>query len=187
MDKKTFRRSQFDLLKAISPLEYEQKVFSIEQTLFQSEEWKSSEVIAATVSKHPEINTWNIIKRAWEEGKKVCVPKCKPSTKELDFYELNTFTNLEKVFYDLYEPIPSLTKSVHKENIHTVIVPGLAYTEKGYRLGFGGGYYDRFLSGYEGCTLSLAFREQLVEKLPVESFDMPVDKIITENGSIQCG
>jgi 5-formyltetrahydrofolate cyclo-ligase len=187
MDKKSLRKRQIDVLKGISALEYEQKCFQIEQRLYHSEEWKNSEVIAVTVSKHPEVNTWNMIKRAWEEGKKICVPKCKSPTRELDFRELNSFTTLEKVYYDLYEPIPSRTNSVHREQIHTVLVPGLAYTRKGYRLGFGGGYYDRFLTGYNGWTLSLAFDEQIVEELPVEYFDIPVAKIITESDSIQCG
>ncbi|MEG9297290.1 5-formyltetrahydrofolate cyclo-ligase [Mangrovibacillus sp. Mu-81] len=187
MSKKALRRSQLEVLRGISALEYEQKCFQIEQRLYQTDEWKNSEVIAVTVSKHPEINTWNLIKRAWEEGKKICVPKCTPSTRALDFRELNSFTSLEKVYYDLYEPIPSSTSSVHIEQIHTVIVPGLAYTRNGYRLGFGGGYYDRFLTGYSGWTLSLAFNEQLVEELPVESFDIPVARIITESDSIQCG
>ncbi|WP_175991040.1 5-formyltetrahydrofolate cyclo-ligase [Bacillus sp. Marseille-Q1617] len=187
MDKKAMRKNQLAALMAISPLDYEQKCYVIEQRLFQTEGWKNSEVIAVTVSKQPEVNTWNIIKRGWEEGKKICVPKCKPSTKELTFYELISFTALEKVYYDLYEPVPSLTNQVHKEIIQEVIVPGLAYTKKGYRLGFGGGYYDRFLSGYNGRTLSLAFDEQMVDSLPVESFDVPVDEIITESATIQCG
>ncbi|MGR3765023.1 5-formyltetrahydrofolate cyclo-ligase [Rossellomorea sp. NS-SX7] len=187
MDKKAMRRDQLAALMAISQLEYEQKCHGIEQRLFQSHGWKNSDVIAVTISKPPEVNTWNIIKRGWEEGKKVCVPKCKPSTRELTFYELSSFTALEKVYYDLFEPIPSLTNTVHNETIQTVIVPGLAFTEKGYRLGFGGGYYDRFLSGYKGRTMSLAFSEQLVKSLPVESFDQPVDEIITESALIQCG
>jgi 5-formyltetrahydrofolate cyclo-ligase len=187
MDKKALRRTQLEVLKGISALEYEQKCFQIEQRLYQTDIWMNSEVIAVTVSKHPEVNTWNIIKRAWEEGKKICVPKCKSSTREMDFRELYSFTALEKVYYDLYEPIPSSTNSVSAEHIHAVLVPGLAFTRKGYRLGFGGGYYDRFLTGYNGWTLSLAFEEQLLEDLPVESFDIPVANIITESDSIQCG
>ncbi|XXM73743.1 5-formyltetrahydrofolate cyclo-ligase [Lysinibacillus sphaericus] len=186
MDKKELRRSQLELLKAISPLEYEQKCFEIEQRLFRSDFWKNSGVVAVTISKIPEVNTWNIIKRGWEEAKTICVPKCKPKTKELIFHEIHSFQELESVFYGLFEPIPSITKPVHKDSIQSVIVPGLAYTEKGYRLGFGGGYYDRFLSRFTGHTLSLAFSEQLVKKLPVESFDIPVAEIITENGWIHC-
>lgn len=186
MDKKEMRISQLEVLKAISPLEYEQKCYSIEQRLFRSEFWKNSEVIAVTVSKPPEVNTWNIIKRGWEEGKTICVPKCKPAGKELIFHKLTSFQELEKVFYELYEPIPSITASIHRDSIQSVIVPGIAYTQKGYRLGFGGGYYDRFLSGYKGKTLSLAFSNQLVKSLPVEPFDIPVAEILTESERIQC-
>jgi 5-formyltetrahydrofolate cyclo-ligase len=186
MNKKEMRISQLELLKGISPLEYEQKCFGVEQCLFRSGFWQNSKVVAVTVSRLPEVNTWNIIKRGWEEGKTICVPKCKPRTKELIFHQINSFQELETVFYGLFEPIPSITNPIHRDSIQSVIVPGLAFTEKGYRLGFGGGYYDRFLSGFKGHTLSLAFSEQLVRDLPVESFDIPVAEIITENGRIEC-
>ncbi|MCA1054829.1 5-formyltetrahydrofolate cyclo-ligase [Rossellomorea aquimaris] len=186
MDKKTLRAKQLETLKEIPTLEYEQKCHKIEQRLFRSEEWSDSQVIAVTVSKAPEVNTWNVIKRGWEQGKTICVPKCTPQTRQLSFYALDSFTSLEKVYYGLYEPKPTICESIHKEQIDAVIVPGLAYTSSGYRLGFGGGYYDRFLSGYEGYTLSLAFTEQIVETLPVEPFDIPVAKLISEDGWLHC-
>lgn len=187
MGKKELRNLQLQTLKSIDHIAFQQKCFRIEQLLFQSPEWKNSTTIAVTISKLPEINTWNIIKRGWEEGKTVVVPKCFPENRELVFYELLDFHQLEPSYFDLYEPAPDKSTVVHNDAIELMIVPGLAYTEKGYRLGFGGGYYDRLLSSYPGLTMSLAFVEQMVDTLPIESFDIPVGTILTEKGRIDCG
>lgn len=186
MNKRELRNLQLKKLENITPLDYQQKCFHIEQNLFQLKEWRKSKVVAVTVSKHPEINTWNIIKRGWEEGKKMVVPKCIPEKKELLFYELTDFNQLENVYYGLYEPNPQYTAMVHNNLIDLMIVPGLAYTDKGYRLGFGGGYYDRLLVKFKGETLSLSFSEQIVNELPIESFDIPVQKLLTESEAINC-
>ncbi|MFI8685401.1 5-formyltetrahydrofolate cyclo-ligase [Rossellomorea sp. NPDC077527] len=186
MSKKEQRKSQLQTLKSIDPISYQQKCFQIEQRLFHSSEWKNSQVVAVTVSKPPELDTWNIIKRGWEEGKTVVVPKCLPQKRQLIFYKLSDFHQLEQSYFHLYEPDPDESTSVHNESIQLMIVPGLSYTIKGYRLGFGGGYYDRLLAGFSGTVMSLAFEEQMVDALPVEPFDMKVSTILTEKRRIHC-
>jgi len=66
-----------------------------------------------------------------------------------------------------------------------LIVPGLVFNEKGYRIGFGGGFYDRFLADYHGKTVSLAFDFQVMKEIPTESFDLPVQIIITNERVIR--
>ncbi|BCB04817.1 5-formyltetrahydrofolate cyclo-ligase [Bacillus sp. KH172YL63] len=187
MSKKELRKAQLQKLNTLNKVIYQQKCFEIEQRLFHSEEWKASDTIGVTVSKSPEINTWNIIKRGWEEGKRIAVPKCIPLNRQLVFYELKDFRELERSYFDLYEPSPDHTSPVQLDSIQLMIVPGLSFTRRGYRLGFGGGYYDRLLSDYRGLTLSLAFEEQMVESLPVEAFDMPVKTILTEKERMDDG
>ncbi|NMH69696.1 5-formyltetrahydrofolate cyclo-ligase [Bacillus sp. RO3] len=187
MSKKELRKLQLQSLKVMDHTEVQQKCFRIEQSLFESPEWKNSNTVAVTISKPPEVDTWNIIKRGWEEGKTMVVPKCFPKNHELVFYELHDFVQLEQSYFNLYEPDPDKSTAVNNKTIELIIVPGLAYTETGYRLGFGGGYYDRLLSAYSGITISLAFEEQMVGTLPIESFDMPVGTIITDKGRIDCG
>ncbi|KAA0560709.1 5-formyltetrahydrofolate cyclo-ligase [Rossellomorea aquimaris] len=186
MSKKELRNLQLQSLKLIDYTAFQQKCFRIEQLLFESPEWMQSNTVAVTISKSPEVNTWNIIKRGWEEGKTVVVPKCLPKNHELVFFELQDFQQLEQSYFDLYEPDPDKSTVVHINAIELMIVPGLAFTEKGYRLGFGGGYYDRLLSTFSGLTMSLAFVEQMVDTLPIESFDIPVGTILTEKGRIDC-
>jgi 5-formyltetrahydrofolate cyclo-ligase len=86
----------------------------------------------------------------------------------------------------LFEPITDETLSVKKNEIDLQIVPGLVFSDEGYRIGFGGGYYDRYMSDYNGATLSLAFVTQTSHKIPVEGHDIPVSKIITEVNEITC-
>lgn len=66
------------------------------------------------------------------------------------------------------------------------IVPGVVFSDEGYRIGFGGGYYDRYMSDYNGDTLSLAFAEQTGHVVPSEHHDIPVSKIVTEEKVINC-
>jgi 5-formyltetrahydrofolate cyclo-ligase len=186
VDKQTLRSKQKALLSSLERNIYEHKSYIVANKLFNTEEWKNSRTIAITVSNSPEVDTWNIIKRGWEEGKRVAVPKCVPQENRLDFYYIESFDELEKVYFGLFEPDPSKTMLSKKEEIALVIVPGLAFMRNGYRLGFGGGYYDRFLENFEGSTVALAFREQIVEEVPIESYDLPVEKIISEGEIIHC-
>ncbi|WP_433743147.1 5-formyltetrahydrofolate cyclo-ligase [Falsibacillus pallidus] len=185
MDKKEIRKEIKKKLDALSFLEHAQKSYLTASTLFSTPEWKNAQTIGITVSNSPELDTWSIIKRAWDEGKRTAVPKCLPENKGMVFKQLTTFTELERVFFGLYEPKES-TSPILKVDIDLMIVPGLAYQKNGYRIGFGGGYFDRYLSDYEGAALSLAFKEQIVDSLPFESFDIPVHKIIVEREVIDC-
>lgn len=166
-------------LKKLTKPQYEHYSYEIAKQLFVDALWQEANTIGITVSNHPEVDTYQIIRKAWEQGKRVVVPKCHPKEKQMSFHELKQFTQLESVFYGLLEPIEALTPKVDAADIDLLIVPGLAYSSKGYRLGFGGGYYDRFLSTYKGRTVSLAFPIQLKEDIPIQDHDLPVNKIIT--------
>lgn len=167
--------------------QYEDQSYNAAQQLFQNDEWIEASTVAITVSKAPEVDTFQIIRKGWEQGKRIVVPKCEPESRKLDFRELKRFSELESVYYGLFEPIVSETNSVSPDGIDLVVVPGLAFSKNGYRLGFGGGYYDRFLENYQGKTVSLAFKDQIVSEIPVESHDIPVGKIITSEGVIVIG
>jgi 5-formyltetrahydrofolate cyclo-ligase len=185
--KKNLRKSIKAKLSELSLPQYEDQSYKIAQQLFLTEDWIEAATVAVTVSKVPEVDTFQIIRKGWEQGKRMVVPKCEPNTRKLDFRELKHFSELESVFYGLFEPIVSETISVNPDDIDLVVVPGLAFSKNGYRLGFGGGYYDRFLANYQGKRISLAFKDQIVSEIPVESHDIPVEKIITSGGVIIIG
>jgi 5-formyltetrahydrofolate cyclo-ligase len=184
-NKISIRKQMQETLSKLTKPQYEDYSYKIACKLYEDEAWKSAKVIGLTVSKQPEVDTFQIIRKAWESGKQVVVPKCEPQVKRLSFRTLSEFSQLESVFYGLLEPIEERTMEVDASKIDLMIVPGLAYTREGYRLGFGGGYYDRYLQNYHGKTISLAFNEQLVPNFLVEEHDIPVSEIITNLGVIK--
>lgn len=182
-EKQELRKEIREKLKQIPKPLYEHYSYTIAQELYKDPVWQSASVIGITISIPPEVDTYQIIRTAWAEGKKVAVPKCMAVEKLLDFRILQRFNQLESVYFGLLEPIPAETEPIETEDIDLLIVPGIAFTKNGYRMGVGGGFYDRFLQHYHGRTLSLAFTEQLVAEVPIEAHDIPVEKIITNEGS----
>lgn len=184
--KKKIRKDMKRVLEGINEPNYRNLSQNIAQQLFGIEEWKAAKLIGVTVSNPPEVDTREIIKKAWEQGKEVAVPKCFPADKSMQFRKISFFDQLERVYFGLWEPIMNETAIAGQEDIDLLIVPGLAYTKNGYRLGFGGGYYDRFLPYYKGPMLSLAFNEQVLPELPLEVHDIPVLKLVTPERVYVC-
>ncbi|WP_312471735.1 5-formyltetrahydrofolate cyclo-ligase [Neobacillus sp.] len=185
IDKNSLRKQMKETLSTLSKPLYEDYSYKIATKLFEDKDWIQAQVVGITVSKVPEVDTFQIIRKAWELGKQVAIPKCYPKERKLSFRTLSEFSQLESVYYGLLEPIAELTTEVPSEKMNLLIVPGAAFTREGYRLGFGGGYYDRYLPSYSGQTLSLAFNEQLIPGIPVEEHDISVSKIITNLEVIQ--
>ncbi|MRX72633.1 5-formyltetrahydrofolate cyclo-ligase [Bacillus lacus] len=151
-----------------------------------SPSWERAETIAFTISRGKEVDTFSMIEQAWKEGKTVAVPKCEPKTKEMIFRALTSFDELETVYFGLQEPIPARTALLSKEELDLIFVPGICFDHKGFRIGYGGGYYDRYLKGYKGETAAMAFSMQLLPEVPFEKHDIPVQYIFSEDGVITC-
>jgi 5-formyltetrahydrofolate cyclo-ligase len=187
MNEKIELRKQIrNKLSTLSKEDYERKSEWIARNLFETEIWSKSTIIGITISLFPEVDTYGIIEKAWEDGKQVAVVKCVPDTKGLDFYLIHDFTQVEKGFYGLIEPDPQKTEKVLKEDLQLLIVPGLGFTKNGFRLGVGGGYYDRYLPDFKGRKISLAFEEQIVDYIPIEEHDYRVEVVVTEKEVIDC-
>lgn len=187
LDKVELRNTAIQQLKCISKSDRESIVKKLTSNLIHTDVWNQATIIGITISNGFEWNTKPLIEAAWSEGKTICVPKCHPKDRQMDFYQINTYEQLEVVYYNLLEPIPEETKKIGKQMIDLLIVPGLLFDRSGYRIGFGGGYYDRFLTDFPNNTLSLATTSQLVDQLPAESYDVPVTTIITESGRLGQG
>ncbi|KQL53540.1 5-formyltetrahydrofolate cyclo-ligase [Heyndrickxia shackletonii] len=180
MEKKEIRQKIVSDLKKLDKSTYEQHSFEIAKKLYQLPVWKKANTVALTISRPPEVDTWQIIRSGWLEGKRMVVPKCHPETKQMVFRQITSFTQLESVYFGLYEPKEDETDEVRQQELDLIIVPGVAFNFYGYRIGFGGGYYDRYLQHFNGETMSLAFSLQLCQVLPVEKHDIPVKAIMTE-------
>lgn len=186
MDKKQWRNRIKSALNKLSADEHHIFSSAIKNRLFNAPFLKESHTVAITISKPPEVETHEIIEELWKRKKRVAVPKCNPKSRTMDFYEITSFSQLENVYMDLKEPIPDKTVFVPPEKIDLMIVPGIVFDRKGYRIGYGGGYYDRYLENFGGCTVALAFHLQIVDELPKELHDIPVDFVITDKALINC-
>jgi 5-formyltetrahydrofolate cyclo-ligase len=157
-----------------------EKSLVLAQQLYKQAEWKKAKTIAITISMGHEPDTHSIIKHAWQMGKKVAVPKCTPKTRDMEFRYITSFKQLETIYMELQEPIPAETVLATPDEIELMLIPGVAFTREGARIGYGGGYYDRYLSKYKGRTVALAFAEQIISSIPMDMHDQYVQKVITE-------
>ena len=173
-------------LKRMDEETYFQRSRLILQRLLQEPSIIKGKTIAVTMSRFPEVETREMIKALWGLKKIVAVPKCEPKTHEMDFYTITSFDQLEMVYLNIEEPKTSGTTYISKQEIDVIIVPGVVFNEVGYRVGFGGGYYDRYLSAFSGEKMSIAFDEQIVDAVPTEAHDIPVNIILTDKRRIHC-
>ena len=115
---------------------------------------------------------------SWDAGKKTCIPVYNNSLRSYEMAEITSQTEFITGHYGILEPVsPSL---VPISDIDLMTVPGIAFDAKGNRLGRGGGFYDRMLSGFRGVSAAVAFDFQIYDLVPTESHDFPVDTIISE-------
>ena len=182
---KTQQRQQIrQSIMNMSLKDYEEKSQTICNTLLQEPSIKEGKTIALTISVFPEVDTRGIISELWAMGKRVVVPKCDHNTKQMLFFNLTTFDELVPAPMGLFEPNPLITSSIKYKQIDVCIVPGIVFDQQGYRIGYGGGYYDRFLPHFNGKKISIAFNEQLVNEVPYELHDIPIDLLITNQRRI---
>lgn len=146
--------------------------------LVETSQWQQANVIATTYPMNHEFDTKKLMKKAFEEGKTIVIPKTK-ALGEMDFYMYDDSVELELTKFGVYEPVGS--ELYEKENIDLMMVPGVGFTKEGKRIGYGGGFYDRYLTGFNGDTISLVFKEQLLDELETEPHDKMVDTLICAN------
>ena len=149
------------------------------------EVFRQAETIHIFISKADEPDTAIIIESAWESGKKVAVPCVLPGTFELFHSQLKSFENLCSGALGVLEPSPEVRIAMTPESFDLVIIPGVAFDRHGGRLGYGKGYYDRFLEQTCAFRLAIAFDFQVIEKVPTEKHDVLMNGILTEAGIIE--
>ena len=161
------------------------KSLQIEKNLLDLEEFDKAKTVMFYISKGSEVHTRMMIKEAIRREKKVVVPITKLDKKELVVSELLDLDELKLGAFDV--PEPKNTKLVSADKIDLIIVPGIAFDKMGNRLGYGLGFYDRFLCSLkEGATIvALAYDFQVLDEIPNDHHDVPADTIITESQIIR--
>ena len=142
--------------------------------------YQEAKVIATYLSFPHEFQTQELIEQALKDGKKVMIPKTYPKGR-MDFVVYDP-QQLVKTSFGLLEPQGDL-EVVDASQIDLIHVPGLAFTTEGYRIGYGGGYYDRYLEHFSGHTLSTIYPCQIKDFIP-ENHDIPVQEVLIDEGNL---
>ena len=154
---------------------------SIKNRFIESKYFKESNIIFIYVNMDSEINTIEIIKEALIRGKRIAVPKVLPVEKEMVALEIKSLLDLnESGSYGILEP--GMDKNDVSEEVDLVVLPGLAFEENGYRIGYGGGFYDKFLNKHQDINkVALCYNFQIISNMPKDDYDQRVDVIMTES------
>lgn len=147
-------------------------------------EFMCAETIMVYVSFRSEVDTLPLIKTLLKQKKRVCVPLCNSSDCSMTAREITEFSDLYSGSYGILEP-KETTPVVSKNDIDFIIVPGCVFSLDGHRIGYGKGYYDRFLGGTDAYTCGLCYDFCLLKTLPAEETDVALDMIITQNSIIK--
>jgi len=175
MDKKSLRKKIREQKRAMTPEQIQQISEKLGELFRASEQYRNAKTIYGYLPYNQEVRTVPMLQRALDEGKKVAVPKVYGD--EMRFIYLNDLNRVEKSDYGIPEPIED--GPVADDETALVLMPGLAFDKEGHRIGYGGGYYDKFLAAEPTHpTLALCYEFQMVEQLPTEEFDIPVDCVI---------
>ena len=189
MKKEDIRHKILQLRKSLSQREAIAKSLKVQEHLFKLPEFVNAKTILFYVSTKNEVMTETMIKQALKNNKRIVVPISNVKEKTLTFSELKYFDKeLEPGCFNILEPKKECIRKISPEEVDLIIVPGVAFDEEGDRIGYGMGFYDRFLRELKRKipTIGLAYEFQIVDDIPVCDKDVTVDKIITENRIIEC-
>jgi 5-formyltetrahydrofolate cyclo-ligase len=186
--------------KIMTKKQYRQKMLALRSGLYQSEvSLKSRKVMEgflglegleerkdylAYLPVRNEVDTRPLLSRLIDMDKNVYVPKCdKACEGKMDFFRLTLFSDLKPGYHGIDEPCPDSAALFVNNGRAVCILPGLAFDRSGYRLGYGRGFFDRYLKSLPGpgpVLVGFAYDFQIVDSLPRDDWDVPVDMVITD-------
>ncbi len=178
MDKKALRREIAEKKRSLSPREIEDRSTVLARKLYATVQYQQARSLYAYLSFNQEVRTKPVIEQAWADGKRVAVPKVTGDT--ISFIWIDSFDRLAPHgAFGIMEPVGD--GPVADDEAALVLMPGLAFDSDGHRVGYGGGYYDRFLEQEPRHPLvALCYDFQLYEHLETDTHDVPVDVVITD-------
>lgn len=182
-EKKVLREKFAAVRDSVSAESREVQQSEIFNAVVESAEYKKADCVFLYVSFGSEVSTRSLLDRALDDGKSVAVPLCDVKRHTMTVVLIDSMKCLKEGAYGIPEPdrgavLRGELKTAEPEEIDLAVVPALAFDVEGNRLGYGGGYYDRFLESYQGVSLGLAFGECVCERLEVEAFDRPVSRVV---------
>lgn len=180
-EKKKSLRARFKKLRESCPKDVKQRLDGeLTERFLSLEEYKNCKTLFAFLSMPIECDTHRIIEQAFADGKIVAVPKCINKGGDMAFYYIQSFDDLVSGMYGILEPDENKCEKVTDFSEGLCIVPGLCFDLQRYRIGFGKGYYDRFLNDFKGVTVGICFTKYMVSELPRGAHDRNTDILVTE-------
>lgn len=178
--KAPLRRRLRNVLSRLTRAQIRRKSGKILSLLLRSSDFKKAKNIFVYMSLKNEVQTKGVIAKALKLGKRVFAPRINPRTKEIAIYEIRRpAADLRAGTFGILEPRARKNRKGNPSELDLILVPGLGFDHRGRRLGRGEGYFDRFLRKTgKAQKIGLAFREQIVKKIPSERHDVRVDKVL---------
>ncbi len=175
--KKEMRKAYLARLQQLDQNTRLREQHRLAQKLYDLPQWTNAKTVALTMSQSFELDTAPLILHARHEGKRVLVPRTLPK-RQMEFVQIDEDTEFEETGFGVLEPLAGMV--LQPQEIDLIVVPGVAFTADGKRLGFGGGYYDRYLANYPGRTVSLALTTQLADaaEWPGEDHDVRIGQVV---------
>ena len=175
MDKKELRRQIRDLKRAMTEAQIEEKSRRLGELFCQSELYRNARTIYGYLPYNQEVRTVPMLQQAIADGKQVAVPKVYGD--EMKFILMEDLAAVEKGYAGIPEPVAD--EPVACDETALVLMPGLAFDPQGHRIGYGGGFYDKFLAGEPNHpTLALCYDFQMLPKVETEDHDIPVNTVL---------
>ena len=178
--KAELRKQVLQEMKALSQKQKQAMDRVLTERFLNHSFYQEAKTIATYLSFPHEFQTQELIEQALKDGKRVLIPKTYPKGR-MDFVVYNP-QQLVKTSFGLLEPQGDL-EVVEPSQIDLIHVPGLAFTTEGYRIGYGGGYYDRYLEHFAGHTMSTIYPCQ-VQEFNFENHDIPVQEVLIYEGNL---
>ena len=175
MDKKELRRTIRERKRAMTEEEIVSRSKKLGELFAQSEAYKAAKTIYGYLPYNQEVRTVPMLEQALKDGKRVAVPKVYGD--EMKFLYLDDLSQVEKGYAGIPEPIAD--DPLADDDTALVLMPGLAFDPQGHRIGYGGGFYDKFLAAEPNHpTLALCYEFQMLPRLDTEEHDIPVDTVL---------
>lgn len=175
MDKKELRSYIRACKRAMTPEQIEIASAALAQKLYSTAQYQNAATVYGYLPYNQEVRTVPILQQALRDGKNVAVPKMYGDT--MRFIYLSDLSAVAPNEYGIPEPVAD--DPVANDRNALVLMPGLAFDDKGNRMGYGGGYYDKFLAAEPNHpTVALCYAFQMVPSIPTDTYDIPVDLVI---------
>jgi 5-formyltetrahydrofolate cyclo-ligase len=175
MNKQELRAWVRQKKRAMTVEEIEARSAALAEKFCETDFYRNAKTIYGYLPYNQEVRTVPMLERALADGKTVAVPKC--YGEEMRFIRMDDLTKVEKGYAGIPEPIED--GPVADDETALVLMPGLAFDPQGHRVGYGGGFYDKFLAKEPGHpTVALCYEFQVFDALEVDDYDIPVDLVI---------